>query len=438
MLINRFRKHIEHKFPALLHKKVLLAVSGGVDSMVLLHLCKELTLNMAVAHCNFQLRGADSDADEALVVHYCEQNNVPLYKIAFDTKTYAQVNKKSIQIAARELRYNWFKKICADNDYHFIATAHHLDDQVETFLINFTRGTGIDGLVGIPEVNENIVRPLLLFSREEIELYAKQHKIQWREDTSNASTKYLRNKLRHLVVPVLKEENPHILKSFQNTLTHLQGTQVLALQALKNFEQKCVAKKSDHYIISLKKAHLFDDFKFYLAQFLRKFEFNSTLEIEKILNTHSGKVLKNDKFYLLKNRDEIIIYKDKSIINQEYLIFSVNDFAKLPIKLDVQEVLTFIADSDKNTIFVDCQLLKYPLVLRRVQVGDVFHPFGMVGAKKVNKFYKDVKLSQLEKERTWILVNGDEKIIWIVGLRADDRFKVTKNSQNIFKITLIK
>ena len=140
----------------------------------------------------------------------------------------------------------------------------------------------------------------------------------------------------------------------------------------------------------------------------------------------------------MKNRDEIIIYKDKSIINQEYLIFSVNDFAKLPIKLDVQEVLTFIADSDKNTIFVDCQLLKYPLVLRRVQVGDVFHPFGMVGAKKVNKFYKDVKLSQLEKERTWILVNGDEKIIWIVGLRADDRFKVTKNSQNIFKITLIK
>lgn len=438
MLINRFKNHIQESFPELLHKKVLLAVSGGVDSMVLLHLCKELTLDIAVAHCNFQLRGADSDADETLVINYCEENHIPFYKIAFDTETYAQTNKKSIQIAARELRYNWFKQICTDNDYHFIATAHHLDDQVETFLINFTRGTGIDGLMGIPEKNENIVRPLLIFSRDEILSYAKQHQINWREDTSNASTKYLRNKLRHLVVPILKQQNTQFLKSFQNTLTHLHETQFLASQSLKNFEEKCVIKKDDHFIISLEKAYSFKGYKYYLTHFLRKFEFASVLEIEKILQTHSGKVLKNDKFKLLKNRNEIIIYKNKSIEKHEYHISTVKDFLKLPIKLKVEEVLSIIADSDKNTIFVDYNLLKFPMILRRVQLGDVFQPFGMTGMKKVSKFFKDEKQSQLQKEHSWILVNGDGKIIWIVGLRADDRFKVTKNNQNIYKITLQK
>lgn len=438
MLINRFKNHIQESFPELLHQKVLLAVSGGIDSMVLLYLCKELALDIAVAHCNFQLRGADSDADEALVVNYCKENLIPLYKIAFDTETYAQTNKKSIQIAARELRYNWFKKICTDNDYHFIATAHHLDDQVETFLINFTRGTGIDGLMGIPEKNENIVRPLLLFSRDEIVSYARKHQINWREDASNAGTKYLRNKLRHLVVPLLKKENPQFLKSFQNTITYLQETQFLAQQSLANFETACVTVTNNQTIINLNCVYKFNGYVYYITHFLKRFGFFVATEIEKILQTHSGKMLKNDKFILLKNRNEIVIYENIPEKKQEYIINNVNDFAKLSLNLKVQEVLSIIGYSDKNTIFVDCNLLKYPLVLRKPETGDRFQPFGMKGMKKVSKFFKDEKIPQFQKQQTWILVNGDGKIIWIVGIRADDRFKITENNQKIYQITLQK
>lgn len=435
-MLDQFKQHIAQKFPEIFNGKTLLAVSGGVDSMVLLHLYFALKLDFAVAHCNFQLRDNESDLDEKLVADFCIKNNIPFFVERFDTMQIVEARKLSIQIAARELRYNWFKQICIDQNYQFIATAHHLDDQAETFLINFTRGTGIDGLVGIPEKNENIIRPLLSFSREDILKYAIENEIAWREDQSNASTKYLRNKMRHLVLPVLKEENAEFLKSFQNTLNHLKQAQLLANDAVAFFEKDCVKMIDDQLEIDLEKTENFNNNKIYLLQVLKRYGFTSADEIKKICSSEAGKVLKNDQYTILKDRKKLIIFEEKSISNNIFYIKSKDDVLNLPLFMNISEVETEEFNTDKRTIFVNSNLLKWPLVLRRKQTGDCFQPFGMNGIKKVSKFFKDEKLSKIQKDNTWILENGDGKIIWIVGLRADDRFKITSNNQKNYKITL--
>ncbi len=435
-MLDQIKQHIAQKFPEIFNGKTLLAVSGGVDSMVLLHLYFALKLDFAVAHCNFQLRGTESDLDEKLVADFCIKNNIPFFVERFDTMQIVEARKLSIQIAARELRYNWFKQICIDQNYQFIATAHHLDDQAETFLINFTRGTGIDGLVGIPEKNENIIRPLLSFSREDILKYAIENEMAWREDQSNASTKYLRNKMRHLVLPVLKEENAEFLKSFQNTLNHLKQTQLLANDAVAFFEKECVKMKDEELEIDLEKTENFNNNKIYLLQVLKRYGFTSADEIKKICSSEAGKVLKNDQYTILKDRKKLIIFEEKSISNNIFYIKSKDDVLNLPLFMNISEVETEEFNTDKRTIFVNSNLLKWPLVLRRKQTGDCFQPFGMNGIKKVSKFFKDEKLSKIQKDNTWILENGDGKIIWIVGLRADDRFKITSNNQKNYKITL--
>ena len=435
-MLNQFKQHIAQKFPESVSGKTLLAVSGGVDSMVLLHLYHALKLNFAVAHCNFQLRGTESDLDEKLVFDFCKKNNIPCFIERFDTMQFVESRKVSIQIAARELRYHWFKQICIDLNYQFIATAHHLDDQAETFLINFTRGTGIDGLVGIPEKNENIIRPLLNFSREKILNYATENGVEWREDQSNATTKYLRNKMRHLVLPVLKEENTEFLKSFQNTLNNLKQTQLLANDAVAFFETECVQINENQLEINLDKAQNFNNNKHYLLQVLKRYGFSSIDEIEKICSSETGKVLKNDQYTILKDRKKLIVFEEKSVLNNIFYIKSKDDVLNIPIFMNISEVEKDEFNSDKYTIFVNSNLLKWPLVLRRKQTGDFFQPFGMNGVKKVSKFFKDEKLSKIEKDNTWILENGDGKIIWIVGLRADDRFKITSNNQQNYKITL--
>ncbi len=386
-MLDRFKTHIEQNFNELFSGKTLVAVSGGVDSMVLLHLFKMLQLNFAVAHCNFQLRDKESDLDEILVADFCQQYNIPFFVKKFDTLLYTENQKVSIQIAARELRYNWFQEICDNFDYQLVATAHHLDDQAETFLINFTRGTGIDGLLGIPQKNENIIRPLLIFSREEILEFAQKQHVIWREDASNATIKYLRNKIRHLILPVLKQENEQFLKSFQNTLLNLSHAQLLMNDAVAFFEKECVKKTVNHLD--------------------------------------------------LNDRDKLIIFKENKTENDVFYIKHESDVENIPFFINISKINSDRIKSEKNTIFVNPNFLQWPLVLRKRISGDVFQPFGMKGIKKVSKFFKDEKLSQIQKDNTWILVNGDGKIIWIVGLRADNRFKITNNNnQKIYKITV--
>lgn len=435
-MLVQFKQHIAQKFSESVSGKTLLAVSGGVDSMVLLHLYRALQLDFAVAHCNFQLRSTESDLDEKLVQDYCSQNEIPFFVERFDTIQYVENNKVSIQIAARELRYAWFKEICADFDYQFIATAHHLDDQAETFLINFTRGTGIDGLVGIPEKNQNIIRPLLQFSRTEILNYAEENRVVWSEDVSNATTKYLRNKMRHLVLSVLKEENVEFLKSFENTLNNLKQTQLLANDAVAFFERECVKKIDDQLEIDLDKALHFTNYLYYLIEILKRYGFKTIEEIEKICQSHSGKLLKNNNYTILRNQQKLIVFKEKELSNDFFYIKSKIDIDNLPFFMNILEIEKEEFNVDILTIFVNSNFLQWPLILRRKRTGDVFQPFGMKGMKKVSKFFKDIKLSKIQKNNVWVLENGDGKIIWIVGLRADDRFKITNNNQQNYKITL--
>ena len=249
-MLEKLQQHINYKFSFLKEKKLLIAISGGVDSVVLTHLFHQLNFDISLAHCNFNLRGIESDKDETFVENLGENLDVKTFTSSFETEKYAEENQLSTQVAARNLRYDWFEKLINLHLFDFVITAHHLDDNLETFFINLTRGTGLEGLTGIPEVNHNIVRPFLIFSREEIENYATEKKIQWREDKSNAASKYVRNKIRHEIVPILKEINSNLLVSFQKTSEYLKESQQIIDDSIADFKKK-VVKKSDNGVVKI-------------------------------------------------------------------------------------------------------------------------------------------------------------------------------------------
>ena len=433
-MLTKFQHHIEQNFPQLKDKKLLLAISGGIDSMVLLDLLNKLRFNICVVHCNFQLRGTESDGDEMLVKEICQDSYIPYFIEKFDTLEFAKENKLSIQLAARKLRYDWFQEIISLG-FDYVLTAHHLDDNVETFLINFTRGTGLEGLTGIPAQNGNIIRPLLPFSREEIENYALENKIQWREDSSNASDKYFRNKLRHNIVPILKELNTGFLDSFQNTLHHLQQSESLVNDASKLVYEKVVVEKENRLDIHLTQLLQFKNYKAYLYQWLKNYGFSAWNDIYDLVEAQSGKQVFSETHVLLKDREKLILSERKSTDKSEvFIIESLDSKVNIPLKLRFCKVVN-IFESDSNCIFVDENKLKFPLTIRKWQEGDYFYPSGMNGKKKLSKYFKDEKYSLLDKENQWLLCSEDQ-IVWVIGKRADNRFTSNETTQNSIKIVL--
>lgn len=434
-MLTKFQHHIEQCFPQLKDKKLLLAVSGGVDSMVLMHLFQQLHYDIAIAHCNFQLRGLESDGDELFVQVKSEKLQVKSYCIRFDTESYSKENKLSIQLAARKLRYNWFQELLSENQLDYLVTAHHLDDNVETFLINFIRGTGLDGLTGIPPQNENIIRPLLPFSRAEIENYALENKIQWREDSSNASDKYFRNKLRHDIVPILKELNIGFLDSFQNTLHHLQQAESLVNDASKLVYEKVVQEKENHVEIHLKTLLQFKNHKAYLYQWLKTYGFSAWNDIYDLVDAQSGKQVFSETHILLKDREKLLLTERKTTAKDAvFFIESIDSKVNIPLKL----VFSRFSGGEyvnSNCIFVDKDKLKFPLIIRKWKEGDYFYPSGMTGKKKLSKYFKDEKYSLIDKENQWLLCSEDQ-IIWVIGKRADNRYITNKTTQNPIKIEL--
>ena len=434
-MLTKFQHHIEQSFPQLKDKKLLLAVSGGVDSMVLMHLFQQLHYDIAIAHCNFQLRGIESDGDELFVQVKSEKLQVKSYCIRFDTESYSKENKLSIQLAARKLRYDWFQELLSENKLDYLVTAHHLDDNVETFLINFTRGTGLDGLTGIPAQNENIIRPLLPFSRKEIENYALDNKIQWREDSSNASDKYFRNKLRHDIVPVFKELNIGFLDSFQNTLHHLQQAGSLVNDASKLVYEKVVEEKENQLEIHLKTLLQFKNYKAYLFQWLKDYGFSAWNDIYDLVEAQSGKQVFSETHVLLKDREKLLLSERKTTATEAvFFIESIDSKVNIPLKL----VFSRFSGGEyvnSNCIFVDKDKLKFPLIIRKWKEGDYFYPSGMTGKKKLSKYFKDEKYSLIDKENQWLLCSEDQ-IIWVIGKRADNRFITNKTTQNPIKIEL--
>ncbi len=432
-MLTKFQNHINQNLSFLQGKKLLLATSGGIDSMVLLELCYQMKLDIRVAHCNFQLRGAESDADEKFVKSSCEKLDVLVFVNHFDTKKFAEDQKLSIQVVARNLRYDWFNTLLINNDYDYILTAHHLDDSLETFLINFTRGSGLDGLTGIPEHNGNTIRPLLPFSRNEIEAFAKENSIQWREDSSNASDKYLRNKLRHDVIPVLKELNPNLLTSFENTISNLQQAQSMVDDASRIVYRKVVTDVDFQKRINLSELMQLPNYHAYLYQWLEPFGFSDWIAIHDLVTAQSGKQIHSQKHTLLKDRNELIIFqKPASATSEIFLIEKDQKEVKFPLKLSFCTV-DDISVQTTNTIFVDEDALQFPLEIRKWQEGDWFYPFGMSGSKKLSKFFKDEKFSLIDKSQTWLLCS-DSQIVWVIGKRQDDRFKISDKTTKILKI----
>jgi len=433
-MLTKFQNHIITNFPFLLKSRFFIAVSGGIDSMVLVHLFQHFRFEFGLLHCNFKLRGDESDADMRFIHDYAEANNLQLKIGFFETEKIAKEMKVSIQVAARELRYQWFYEQMVENNVDFVATAHHLDDCLETFLINLSRGTGLEGLTGIPIQNDKIFRPLLPFSREEIEDYATKHNIKWREDSSNASDKYLRNKIRHLIVPVLKEINPTFLDSFQKTLNNLKEAQSIVNDGEYIIYKEVVTENENGTLLfDLKKLLQLPNYNAYLYQWLKQFEFKAWNDITNLVHAQTGKQVFSENYVLLKNRDTLILSSRVNTNDETFFWIAKNQKeVKFPLKLFFCNV-DDISVQATNVIFVDEEKLIFPLEIRKWKEGDIFHPFGMTGKKKLSKYFKDEKFSLLDKSNTWLLCS-DNQIVWVIGSRQDDRFKVTEMTTRILKI----
>jgi tRNA(Ile)-lysidine synthase len=430
-----FKNQIKSEFPYLCQGKILLAISGGVDSVVLAHLCKLAKLNFSIAHCNFNLRDAESDADEEFVLDLAEKLDVEVFIENFDTTAYAEDEKVSIQMAARELRYHWFEELSAALKFDYILTGHHANDNLETFIINLVRGSGLDGFTGIKSVNNNVIRPLLSFTRKEIEAYAEERKIKWREDSSNASNKYLRNKIRHDIVPVLEELNPQMLNSFANTQSHLNDSLNLVDDYIGLIYPEIVSKTMYGYNLKIDYLKKLPNAKAVLYELLKTFGFSEWEDVYQLLDAQSGKLVYSETHRLIKDREVLILTEIASEEkNMEYSIDEGEEIVMLPMgRFTITEV-DEVSATAPNCVYLNKEKLIFPLILRKWNNGDFFYPFGMKGKKKISDFFKDNKLSLPEKENSWLLCSGNE-IAWVVNRRADNRFAITDPSQKILKIT---
>ncbi len=447
-MFDHLKIHLEKNFQEIGSKKLLLAISGGVDSMVLLDLLSKMEMKLSLAHCNFDLRGEDSDKDEALIRLEAEKYDLNLDSIRFDTKEYARLHKCSIQMAARDLRYSWFEDLLREKEYDYLLTAHHADDNMETFFINLSRGTGIDGLCGIPEKSNHILRPLLPFSKKEIISYATEQGLNWREDLSNQDSKYLRNKIRTEMIPLLLDINPSFIETFESTLNNLQGSRSIVYDRMK-IVKAMVIEQGDTANSSLtrfkvKNLSELADNSAYLHQLFHPYGFKQYEDIRSLLEAQTGKQLYSKSHRLLKDRNYLLLSKiSENDIDHTDILLNENEtsVALEGVQLKMESIILTKPWSFEHislspeTAYFDKNLLVYPLSVRKWKKGDYFYPIGMSGRKKLSKFFKDEKYSLLEKENIWLLCSGTQ-IIWVIGKRMDDRFKVSNKTKNILKATL--
>ena len=422
-LLTNFKNHISNTFPALKGKRILIACSGGLDSVVLSRLFKELNYDISLAHCNFSLRGKESDEDENFVILLADKLSIPIFNKKFNTKAYKIKHKLSIQVAARQLRYQWFAEVCAEHSFDYLATAHHLDDDLETFLINLSRGTGLKGLIGIPLINDKIIRPFLNFPRADILQYAKENNCPWREDSSNQTSDYLRNKLRIEVIPRLKEVDHNLLNGFHQTQKYLNDSMALVNDYMTLIKNLVVSETEDGFEIDVLKLQDLPNTNALLYELLAPFGFTAWDDLSDLLTAQSGKQIFSESHRILKNRKSLLLVENNFVHNKAtYTIKESDTGIDIPINLKIERVDKILGYTP-SIVYLDVQKLSFPLQLRKWREGDSFYPFGMKGKKKLSKFFKDEKLSLIAKEKTWVLSSGNQ-IVWIVGMRSDHRFKV--------------
>jgi tRNA(Ile)-lysidine synthase len=436
-MLQRFKQFIKQENLFLKNQKILVAVSSGIDSVALCYLMHEAGYSFGLAHCNFKLRGKESDDDEKFVKQLSLKFHVPFHYKNFETKKYSEEKKISVQMAARDLRYEWFEEIRKRNHYDVIAVAHHQDDEVETFFINLIRGTGIAGLHGIKAKTGKIVRPLLFTGRKEIEEYVKKNKVKFREDKSNKSTKYLRNKVRLQLIPMLKELNPDIESTVKSEIRRIKQIESVFQKLVKEEQEEIQSTEGNVTKFNISKLLLLENKELFLYEFLKPYGFSGDIiqQILKSLNAESGRQFMSDSYRLIKDRKFLIISPHqadevlesyivtrgyKELVTPIHVEFSEKKFSK---KIEINKA--------KNVACLDLDKLQFPLHIRKWERGDYFIPFGMKGKKKLSDYFTDMKFSLIEKENTWLLCNGDD-IIWVVGHRIDERYKVTGRTKNIF------
>lgn len=418
-------------------KPVVVGISGGADSVALLHILVSLGYKCIAAHCNFNLRGDESFRDEQFTIDFTKRLQVPLCKISFETNKYAQENRLSVEMAARELRYRWFEELLNTYDADAVAVAHHRDDSVETLLINLTRGSGLTGLTGIKPKNGNVVRPLLCVSREDIYAYIEKNGLEYVTDSSNSSDIYTRNFIRLKVIPLLEEINPSVKASLARTANHLYDASLIYNHSIEEARRVIIQNNR----LSISALLSFPAPATILYEMLKPYGFSRTVceSIFTVLDKDSGKIFYSSTHRLLKDRSDLLIDVLSGEDNRAYLINLEDDNVDLPVELKPEIVVIkedYQIEKDRKFAYFDFDKLSFPLVLRHWQEGDWFVPFGMKGKKKISDYFSDKKFSLFDKEKTWLLCSGQD-VIWIVGERTDNRYRIEKTTKRVLKLKFI-
>jgi tRNA(Ile)-lysidine synthase len=439
MLLTDFINNIRDNRLFASGRQLLLAVSGGIDSIVLCELCYRAGFAFQMAHVNFGLRGAESETDEIFVRQLAEKYNVPIHIKKIDAKWYAEERKLSIQVAARESRYAWFEELL-DNNTPYIVTAHHADDNIETVVMNFFRGTGIAGLRGMLPVTGNVVRPLLPFSRAEILQFAQNNKLAWREDSSNASDKYSRNKFRHHIIPLLKEIYPEVERNLLANSQRFADIEVLYHQAIAHHKKKLVEHKGNEVHIPVLKLLKSSPMHTIVYEIVKEFGFSShqAEEVIRLLSAGQGKLVQSSTHRIIRNRDWLIISPNASVESGHILI----EDHDVEIQFEEGSIEVRRVPKEKVTIngsaemaFLDERHIQYPLLLRKWKQGDYFYPFGLRKKKKIARFLIDQKVSPTDKEHVWVIETG-KRICWVVGRRIDDRFGIGDATKTVLVLKM--
>jgi len=439
-MFDKFENFIQKNIRLKKTNSLLLAISGGADSVAMLHLFSKTAYECGIAHCNFHLRGEESDKDGELVEKLAKKYNYPFHKIDFDTKKYSSENGTSIEMAARELRYNWFEKIRDENNYDFIATAHHKDDIIETFFINLARGTGIRGLSGIKALSGKLIRPVLFADRVQILNYINENRLEYREDASNNDVKFKRNKLRHDIIPLFAEINPAHKQNMLKTIERLNITQQILNDKIGEIKANVVDEKDGQLFFSIPKLKQLNNLSFYLFELLNPYGFNGD-QVESMVKSIDG--IPGKSFYsvtheLIKDRENfILVPKYKKIQHSIQVSDSKGTVvlygeSKLQIK-SISRTKGFKIPQQNDIVALDRDKLNFPLEIRNWQKGDYFYPIGMNRKKKLSDFFIDNKFTKIEKEKTLLLVSNG-KIVWLISYRLDNRFKITDKTENILQI----
>ena len=439
-MVEQFLKYIHSEELFHSSQRILLAVSGGADSMLMLHLFVSAGFPVAVAHCNFGLRGSESDGDEQFVSDYCDKHNLAFYVKHFNTQDYALEKGISIEMAARDLRYSWFDALLKKHGLDLLATAHHQDDVIETFLINLSRGSGIKGLSGIQPKSGKIIRPMLFTSRTEILDYCARLKIDFRTDSSNIDTVYKRNLIRQEILPLLEQVNPAFRKNAMKTIGTLHETGQLFQQRMSEIRGFVYSEDDQGVMIHIEKLLTLSPLRTILFELIREFGFQIE-QIEDIIDSlskESGRKFFSDEYRLIKDREYLLISPFK--IKSAQVFYLEEDCRKIsfPVHLSLEKLertADFRFSTHPDVVDLDLDRLVFPLILRHWQEGEYFQPLGMTGLKKLSDFFIDEKYSIPEKENTWILASGNQ-VVCIVGKRLDDRFKITTKTKRILRIRM--